>query len=220
MFQPLMNLWSDTLCETELLINKTLFLYQDGAGEGVYFEELLGDRYQGEQIYQSALMLCMNHLVNSGNEYAFSFRPDAEMTFADYYVSGKALHTYSASGLSRFKYDYDLLSHIAKASLTTDCLSCFDAIDLHHNDFLYLDPPTWQGNKRCYGDSDEYLLTFDHELLRDKLTKHNKWVLTTKDVGPIRELYDYDVFFVENVPSLYKSRRDYLVIYPACLMEK
>lgn len=219
LFKPLMKMWYDVLNHTDLLVNKTLSVYQQGLGQGGYFEELLDKRYEGEPMYQSALILCMNHLLNKRNEYAFSFRPDAEMKFPDYYVSGKAMYTYSNSGLSHFAYDYDLLSHIAKASITTDCLSCFDAIDLHHNDFLYLDPPTWQGNKRCYGDSDDYLLTFDHTLLRDKLTEHDQWVLTTKDVGPIKQLYDYDLFIVESIPSIYKNRREYLVIYPAVLLE-
>ena len=101
-----------------------------------------------------------------------------------------------------------------------DCSSCFATIERHESDFLYLDPPTWRGGRMCYGDSDAYLLNFNHIKLRNALEHHDNWVMTIDNAGPIESLYSNKKFVVEHIESAYKSRRGHFVIYPATLPQR
>lgn len=64
-----------------------------------------------------------------------------------------------------------------------------DSIDLHKNDFLYLDPPYFT-NKRLYGHRGDMHDNFDHSGLFNLLNKRNNWILSYNDCGWVRQVYN------------------------------
>ena len=81
---------------------------------------------------------------------------------------------------------------------SVDLLSCFDSVEKHSGDFLYLDPPYIMETEKkegIYGEDGDLHRGFDHEKLRDLLGKHGeRWVLSYLDVPRTRELYgDFNI---------------------------
>jgi len=76
---------------------------------------------------------------------------------------------------------------------SVDYMSCFDSIEKHRDDFLYLDPPYIMETKdkeAIYGNKGDMHIGFDHVLLRDLLAKHKgRWVLSYLNVPETHELY-------------------------------
>jgi site-specific DNA-adenine methylase len=58
----------------------------------------------------------------------------------------------------------------------------------HSGEFFYCDPPYYKGGG-YYGVNGEYCNGFNHEMLRDLLSKEGLWVLSYGDCEEVRDLY-------------------------------
>ena len=87
-------------------------------------------------------------------------------------------------------------------------MSCFESIEKHNKDFLYLDPPyimEEESKEAIYGNKGDMHKGFDHTLLRDILSNHKgKWVLSYLNVPETHELYSN--FNIQEVSWTYSMR--------------
>ena len=72
-----------------------------------------------------------------------------------------------------------------------------EALTIHKEKFLYLDPPYANGEK-LYGDRGNLHDGFNHVELADLLKKRNGWILSYNDCPDIRHLYsNYEILTPE-----------------------
>ncbi len=80
------------------------------------------------------------------------------------------------------------LRDFKSGNLFVECLDYRDALDIHKDRFLYLDPPYANGGK-LYGQRRDMHESFSHEELAAHLNKRDGWVLSYNDCALIRDLY-------------------------------
>ena len=109
----------------------------------------------------------------------------------------------------RYEKIINKLKNIDLGNLKVKCDVFENVIKNHGEDFLFLDPPYYLGNKsRLYGNNGDMHESFQHKKLYDNIIKYNKWIITYNNCEYIRELYkDYTIIDVNWNYGMNKSKK-------------
>lgn len=103
--------------------------------------------------------------------------------------SGTTLSGGMASGHPRFSQSaINKLKNFKTTNLSVGNKDFTETLEIHKNDFLYLDPPYANGGA-LYGKRGDMHKNFPHELLAQILVERENWILSYNDCKLVRMLY-------------------------------
>ena len=164
-FEPLVNFWRYALDDAAVLA-QAVQSYRPLTKEQFYDLQRSFNRVT-DNLQRAAIYFVLNRSSFSGTTLSGGMSPNHPR--------------FTESAISR-------LAAFANTNLLVDCLDYAEAIEKHHDSFLYLDPPYWNGQK-LYGRKGDMHDGFDHAELAWHLWRRQGWILSYNDCPEVRALY-------------------------------
>jgi len=188
-FEPLIDFWQELLNNQQLLaerVEKYFPLSRDN-----FYDLQKKYIYLDDKIERAAAFYVLNRSSFSGTTLSGGMSP----------------------GHPRFtKSAIERLRSFRANNFEVTCADFRDAISMHEDAFLYLDPPYVNG-QALYGIKGDTHKDFNHLELADILNKRERWIMSYNDCQTVRQLYsDNPILSVEWVYGMSKDKKSNEVI--------
>lgn len=183
LFEPLCWFWKALLTEPESLADKS-DSYRGYNGFVKQGSELRGLSKEDFHSLKEMLSKQSSYSLEAAAAfYALNRSSFSGETLSGGYSNQAAHVRFTDSSIDRVR-DFDV------SNFTVQNKSFEESIKENDDAFLYCDPPyLLEKGNNLYGKSGNMHKGFDHEKLRDILTKRGDWVLSYNDSEAVRELY-------------------------------
>jgi len=191
-FYPLYNFWNCLLTDKDYLIRLVKRLHPLDKETFKALRMLLKDydESQGKSAEMAAAYFAINRSSFSGATLSGGFSQQA--------ADGR----FNENSIKR-------LQNFEAPNLKVGFKGFEASVELHKNEFLYLDPPYFlEAKSKLYGKNGDMHEGFDHKLLHSTLTNRQNWLLCYNDCEFIREHYgEYEIVSAAWAYGMNKSKQ-------------